>query len=290
MENNLILGPLFSLIDDTDLEVYSAVREKLLGFGTSILPELESALAVSTTLQQHDRLELIIGELKKLKLIEKLAFWAQSEDKSLLEGWIIASKVHHPMLVDEKIELLIHKITSEIWVELNEAFTSLEKVSIINHILFDIFKFELNTLEPEVPENCILNNLLVSRKGNLITLSTLYSIIAQRLELPIHVIGIGSYVILGYYGPELAREIHGSHADPYLFYINIENKGAIIGSKELTYVVQKNQEKIEDAELLSKSSIVKKILQSLKRAYQISGNEEKTELTIKLLGALKKPQ
>lgn len=288
MDNSFKLEPLISLLDDNNLEVYTAVREKLLGFGTSVLIELESALATSTTLQQHDRLELIIGELKKLKLIEKLAFWANSEDKSLLEGWILISKVHHPTLVDEKIELLIHKITSEIWLELNEAFTSLEKVSIINHILFDIFKFELNTLEPEVPENCILNNLLVSRKGNLISLATLYSIIAQRLELPIHVIGIGSYVILGYYGPELAREIHGAHADPYLFYINIENNGAIIGSKELTYVVQKNHEKVEDAELLSRSSIVKKILQSLKRAYQISGNEEKTDLVVQLLNSLKK--
>ncbi len=290
MESNYNLEPLISLIDDSNLEVYGAVREKLLGFGTTILPELETALAVSTTLQQHDRLEWIIVELKKTKLIEKLALWANKEDKSLLEGWIICSKIDHPMLVDEKIELLIHKITNEIWIELNESFTSLEKVSIINHVLFDIFKFELNTLEPDIPENCILNNLLMTRKGNLISLTTLYAIIAQRLELPIHVIGIGSYVILGYYGPELAKEIHGIHADPYLFYINMENKGAIIGSKELAYVVQKNNEKAEDAELLSKSSIIKRILQYLKRAHQISNNEEKTELTIKLLRALKKPQ
>ena len=290
MDNNYNIEPLISLIDDSNLEVYGAVREKLLEFGTSILSELESALATSTTLQQHDRLEWIIGELKKTKLIEKLAIWANTEDKSLLEGWILSSKVHHPLLVDEKIELLIHTITNEIWIELNESFTSLEKVSIINHVLFDIFKFELNTLEPDVPENCIINNLLVTRKGNLISLATLYAIIAQRLELPIHVIGIGSYIILGYYGPELAKEIHGNHADPYLFYINIENKGAIIGSKELAYVVQKNNEKAEDAELLTRSSILKRILQYLKRAYQISNNEEKTKLTIKLLGALKKPQ
>ncbi len=290
MENSFNLDPLIRLLDDNDLEVFTAVHEKLLGFGTSILPELEAALADSTSLQQNDRLELIISELKKSKLIDKLALWAKSEDKSLLEGWIISSKVHHPMLVDEKIELLIHKITSEIWIELNEAFTSLEKVSIINHILFDIFKFELNTLEPDIPENCILNNLLISRKGNLISLSTLYVIIAQRLELPIHIIGIGSYLILGYYGPELAKEIHGAHADPYLFYINIENKGAIIGSKELNYVVQKNQEKVEDAELLSRRSILKRILESLKRAYKATGNEEKADLVSCLLRSINKQQ
>jgi len=283
MEDIVNIDTLLALIDDRDEEVYFAVRDKLLEAGHAILPVLEYALSSSTNLLQHDRLELIINQLKLVKLVEKTANWVNSEDKTLLDGWILVSTVQHPTIVFDKIDMVIQKIVRDIWIEFNDSLTSLEKVSVINHVFFELFHFELNTTDIFAPENCLINNLLVSRKGNLISLCTFYCIIAQRLNLPIHPIGIGQYLILGYYEPLISKEVYGEDAGPYLFYINMEHKGAIIGAKELEYVVHENKESVENFVRLEEGTLIKRLLLFLKQCYESKENEEKTEITNKLI-------
>ena len=288
MENNVNIDTLLALIDDHDEEVYLAVRDKLVESGPAILPVLEYALNSSVSLLQHDRLEQIINQLKLSKLVENMALWANSEDKKLLDGWILLSMVHHPAIIAEKIELLIQKITHDIWSELNDALTSLEKVSIFNHYFFDIYHFELNAPDLFAPENCLINNLLVSRKGNLISLSTLYSIIAKRLGLPIHPIRIGQNLILGYYEPQISKEVYGEDADPYLFFINLEHKGTVLGIKELEYLVHENKESLEYVSPVNEGTLIKMLLSLLKQGYQINGDNDKLEITNKLLNKLRR--
>ena len=288
MDEIVNIDTLLALIDDRDEEVFFAVRDKLFESGPAILPVLEYALSSAENLLQHDRLELIINQLKLSRLVEKTAQWAISENKTLLDGWILANTIHYPSIAPEKIDVLIQKIVRDTWIEFNDALTSLEKVSIINHVFFELYHFELNTPDIYAPENCLINNLLVSRKGNLISLSTLYCILAQKLNLPIHPIGIGQYLILGYYEPQISKEVYGENADPYLFYINMEHKGAIIGAKELEYFVHENKENFENATPLNAETLIKKLLISLKQCYKSAGDEEKAELTEKLLEILRK--
>jgi len=288
MEEIVNIDTLLALIDDRDEEVYFAVRDKLLETGPAILPVLEYAIGSSSSLLHHERLELIINQLKSIKLIDKTVQWANSEDKTLLDGWVLVSTIQYPTIAPDKIDLLIQKIVRDIWIELNDSLTSLEKVSIINHVFFELYHFELNTPDIFAPENCLINNLLVSRKGNITSLSTLYCIIAKRLNLPIHAIGIGQYLILGYYEPQISREVYGENADPYLFYINMEHKGAIIGAKELEYFVHENKENLENTTHLSEEIMIKKLLLSLQQCYQLRGDDEKIVFTNKLLDKLRK--
>ncbi len=288
MDEIVNIDTLLALIDDRDEEVFFAVRDKLFESGPAILPVLEYALSNSENLLQHDRLELIISQLKLSRLVEKTAQWAISENKTLLDGWILANTIHYPTIAPEKIDVLIQKIVRDTWIEFNDALTSLEKVSIINHVFFELYHFELNTPDIYAPENCLINNLLVSRRGNLISLSTLYCILAQKLNLPIHPVGIGQYLIMGYYEPQISKEVYGENADPYLFYINMEHKGAIIGAKELEYFVHENKESLENATPLSAETLIKKLLVSLKQCYKSVGDDEKAELTEKLLEILRK--
>jgi hypothetical protein len=288
MEDIVNIDTLLALIDDHDEEVYFAVRDKLLESGPAILPVLEFALSSATSLLQHERLELIINQLKLLKLIDNIAKWVNAEDKILLDGWVLVSKIQSPTIAPDKIDLIIQKIVRDIWIELNNSLTSIEKVSVINHVFYELYHFELNSPDLYAPENCLINNLLVSRKGNLVSLSTLYCIIAQKLGLPIHAIGIGQYLILGYYDPQISKEVYGENADPYLFYISMEHKGAIIGSKELEYVLHENRESIENASPLNEGKLLKNLLLFLRQCYQLRGNEEKAIITDKLLDKFRK--
>ncbi len=288
MEEIVNFDTLLTLIDDRDEEVFFAVRDRLLQAGPDILPVLEHALSSSASLLQHERLELIIYQLKIAKLVERTAQWVNAEDKTLLEGWILVSSIHYPTIIPEKIDQLIQKIVRDIWIELNDSLTSIEKVSIINHVFYELYRFELNNQDINAPENCLINNLLVSRKGNLLSLSTLYCIIAHQLNLPIYPIGIGQYIILGYYEPHISKEVYGNDADPYLFYINMEHKGAIIGAKELEYVVHENKESLEKTIPLNEGTLIKQLLLFLKHCYQSAGDQEKTTLADKLLDKLRK--
>ena len=150
MEENINIDTLLTLIDDHDEEVYFAVRDKLIETGPAILPVLEYALSSSTNLLHYERLEQIIIQLKLTRLVDKTANWANSEDKTLLDGWILASTIHHPTIIPEKIDLLIQKIVRDIWIELNDSLTSLEKVSIVNHVFHNFKKFS-SILAPTVP-------------------------------------------------------------------------------------------------------------------------------------------
>lgn len=288
MEEIVNIDTLLALIDDRDEEVFFAVRDKLIESGPAILPVLEYAISSSRNLLQHERLELIINQLKLSRLVDKTGQWVMAEDKTLLDGWILGSTIHYPSIAPDKIDVLIQKIVRDVWIEFNDSLTSLEKVSIINHVFYELYNFGLNTSDIYAPENCLINNLLVSRKGNLISLSTLYCIIAQKLDLPIHPIGVGQYLILGYYEPQISKEVYGDNADPYLFYVNVEHKGAIIGAKELEYFVHENKESIEHAVPLSKETLIKRLLLSLRQCYQTSGDEEKAGLLDKLLEKFRK--
>ena len=109
-----------------------------------------------------------------------------TDDKTLLDVWVLVSGIQNTAIAPDKIDLIIQKIVRDIWIELNDTLTSIEKVSVINQVFYELYNFELNSSDIYAPENCLINNLLVSRKGNLISLATLYCIIAKKLSLPIH--------------------------------------------------------------------------------------------------------
>src|SRR5665648_1082752 len=110
MDEIVNIDTLLALIDDRDEEVFFAVRDKLIESGPAILPVLEYALSSSTNLLQHDRLELIINQLKLSRLADKTAQWVVSEEKTLLDGWILGSTIHYPSIASEKVDHLSIKL------------------------------------------------------------------------------------------------------------------------------------------------------------------------------------
>ena len=67
-----------------------------------------------------------------------------------------------------------------------------EKVKLINHILYETHGFSGNTANHQDPQNSYLSQVLESRKGNQILLAVIYSIIAQKLDIPVYSIGAGA--------------------------------------------------------------------------------------------------
>lgn len=286
MVQNINIKILLSLLDDSDEEVYLAVREKLIEAGTENLPLLESSLVSVTNLLQHERLESIIDHLKTIRLGDKMIQWSHSENKSLLEAWALVSSIQNIEVPLEKVEKLIQQLVQDIWLELNELQTSFEKIAIVNHIFFDTYHFELNYLDISASENCFINNLLISRKGNPISLTILYCIVARQLNLPVQPIGINYNMFLGYYDPKVSKEAFGEIDHPFLFFINMEHNGAIVGIKEMEFFVKENKEYWNDRLILSNEILIRKLLIFLKESYLAKGEDDKARIADDLLTKL----
>jgi regulator of sirC expression with transglutaminase-like and TPR domain len=155
--------------------------------------------------------------------------WNQSDQKDLLSALIWISRIRYPDLDEEELRNRLEALRIEIWMEVNDRMTALEKVRVINHVLFRLHGFRGNTANYNDPQNSCINKVLESRKGNPIVLCCIYLWLATRLDIPVVGVNLPQHFILAYLDEE--AEAMGQYKA--LFYINAFNKGMVFGDKEI---------------------------------------------------------
>lgn len=157
----------------------------------------------------------------------------------------------------------------------------LEKVKLINHILYGTYGFSGNTANHKDPRNSYISQVLETKKGNQISLATIYIIIAQKLDIPIYGVNLPQHFILAY-----IDETKKSASDNgILFYINAFNKGFIFGRDEVdTFLKQLNLSPDKQFyEPCDNIEIIKRVLRNLISAYQTNNAPDKVaELSLLL--------
>ena len=282
-----ILDALISLLDDQDELVFRSVKEKLISLGSSVLPRLEEALLSTDSVVHVTKLQEVIVLLKKEIVVEKMKQWIGSENRTLLDGWLLVSSVHHPNISREKIENSIQKIYREVWLEVTESMTSLEKVAVINHILFRVNNFEISSNELPNVDNLVLDKLLISKTGDVYSLTILYLIIARHLHLELLPIMLANKLLLVYEDNLAASLAFGTSTDKYLFYINVAHRGSVISPKEVQFLYDKSLKYGKVATRLETDiSLVKKLLNLMYLVYTNDGEQERLRLTEDLLALL----
>jgi len=143
MENNEIKA-LISLLDDTDTIVVDAVSSNLMNQGPSVIPDLEMAWELSTSELIQERLENVIQHIQFKSAKNNLYQWLKEDAGYLLEGAVYLAQFQFPNLQLKTIEAEIEKIRKDVWLEINSNLTALEKVKILNYIIFELHKFKRN--------------------------------------------------------------------------------------------------------------------------------------------------
>ena len=283
------LSALISLLDDPDEEVFKNIKEKLLSMGTEVIPALEDAWEHSFDTLIQNRIENIIHKIQFENIVKQLKEWADPLNQKLLEGAILIARYQYPDLDEKKIRKYIEQIKQDVWLEINQNLTALEKVRIINHIIFDVHNFSGNTTNYHAPQNSYINNMLESKKGNPLSLSILYTIIAQDLGIPIYGVNLPEHFILAYRDEsKLLPIVINDEIDRVLFYINPFSKGSVFGRKEIDVFLK--QLKLTPSpsyyEPCSNLEIVKRLLRNLINSYEKLGYPDKTEELKALLASL----
>ncbi len=261
------LNALVSLLDDTDQEVRSHVRERIISLGTEIIPFLEEKWENSFNPEIQKEIEILVHELQYSLLKKRLQDWKSSEDRDLLTGLWIINTYQYPDLEFEKLNAEMHQIYFEVWTAFKNDLAPYDQIKIINNVLFNTLRFSANTKNFHSPANSMLSAVLDSKKGNPISLCVIYMLVAKKLGLPVYGVNLPNLFVLTYKSNDIT------------FYINAFNKGLIFSRQDIfNYLnhlkIDPKEEYFEPADSLH---IMLRALRNLGHSFEKLGEVEKVE-------------
>ena len=285
------------LLDDSDERVVEHIENQITLMGMDALPLLEKYWSDEPNVIVQERMVLLIKKINQQSLLQSLRIWEATETQDLLEGVLIIDQIANPNLDRQLIENQIDKIKLDAWLELNYDLTSFEKVKILNRIFFDVHGFSGDTESYHSSKNSFISSVLERKNGNPISLSVLYIIVAQRLNIPIYGVNLPQHFILGYVNEfdwmpllkfnDASSLLDGSGSE-IMFYINPFNKGIIFNKDNIIQFLQ--QLKIEPNgeyfKTCSNKDILLRILRNLETSYAAENNTSKLDLVSQLVAIL----
>lgn len=278
MEEQKTIIALIQLLEDPDENIYQHVYQELLILGSKVIPILESSWELGVkSLTHQQRIENLIHEIQFSEIKNELNQWKISEDRDLIEAWVVISKWKYPGINIKIIQEKINLIKQDIWLEISDKQTAYEKVKIFNKIFFHQYKFKGNSQNYHSPLNSYINTVLETKHGNPLSLSIIYSYIAQKLNIPIYGINLPNHFILGYLNENyLNNKIENNLNSSVLFYINVFSNGAVLYEEDIRSFL--SQLKIKDHDSYYKPCdniiIIQRMIINLISSYQSTGNIE----------------
>lgn len=280
------LSAMVLLLDDTDEEVVRMVEERILSLGEEVVPLLEDQWSQGFSMVHQHRLEDLIRKIQQDRVKDDLKKWVLSDEQDLFEGIVILSRYHFPNIDKQDLSNRLDKIKLDAWLELHYELTALEKVRILNHIFYEVNGFKGNTSDYHAPTNSYIHTVLEQKQGNPISLAIIYTIIAQRLGIPIFGVNLPQHFILAYLLddsldnttiPERNALLKEGKLGKIMFYINPFNKGLVFTRQNIDEFVR--QLKIDSQPEFylpcGNIEILKRVIRNLFGSYSKLGDKQK---------------
>ncbi|MGZ3904187.1 MAG: transglutaminase-like domain-containing protein [Bacteroidia bacterium] len=280
------VNALVKLLDDPDETIFSHIKGRFMSLGPPVIPHLESAWENAYDIILQKRIEQLIHDIQFEILQKQFANWKLAESDDLLKGLLLVARYQYPDLNEEKIRKQLAQIKQDVWLELNEDLTAVEKINALNHILFEVHNFSGSSITTYYsPQNSFFNCLLETKKGNPVMLSCLYLLIAHELKIPVYGVNLPEHFICAYMDESknlINLSDENATRENILFYINPFRKGIIFHHSDIDDFIK--QLKLEpNAAFYSPCSnveIIIRVIRNLIFSYEKLGHTEKVnELT-----------
>jgi regulator of sirC expression with transglutaminase-like and TPR domain len=272
---------LITLLDDPDDGIYSEVKNRFIILGPPAIPHLETAWENSFDALMQKRIEGIIHTIQFKALQNALKHWSENEQDDLFKGCAIIARYQYPDLDENKLKKQLHQIKQDVWLELHDDLTAIEKVKIINHIMFEVHQFGGNITNYHAPQNSFINVVLETKKGNPVMLSVIYALVCKELGIPIYGVNLPQHFVLAYVNDftNLFDPSHKTLSDNILFYVNPFSKGLIFNQADVdSFIKQLNVEPETKYYLpCSNLDIIKRIINNLIYSFDKMGYAEKVK-------------
>jgi regulator of sirC expression with transglutaminase-like and TPR domain len=288
------LKALVLLLEDNDEKVWQIALNALSNIDIQQLVSLDNFLYQDVnTPEQRERLEVAIGNIKVNHLSNQLTEWKKSGGNNLLKAIVLISQFKYPELTEQYLVEKLENLRLDAWLEFHYDLTSFEKVKILNYILFQLHGFRGNESNFLHPDNSFINRVLDTKMGNPISLSILYILVAQRLNVPVYGVNLPRHFIMAYVENDETETIRNFGDKQVIsetaqgeikFYINAFNGGGVFNYEQLqqTLVNMQLEEKPEYVSPCSNIDIVRRVLMNLYNSY-IHMNMKEAKLIDKII-------
>lgn len=265
--NEKEIKALVSLLDDDDMSIVTHVEEKIISLGNLVIPYLESEWENNFNPVIQKKIEELIHTLQFDNLKIRLKEWKQGGFTDIIEGMWLVATYQYPDLEISRLRTEIEQISRDAGKEMNLDLPPHDQVKYLNNVIFGKYRFSANTKNFHSPSNSLINIVLESKKGNPISLCTLYMSVAQNLGMPVFGVNLPNLFILTYKTAETQ------------FYINAFNRGIIFSRADLeNYVSHLNINPIDIFfEPCNNLDIIKRVLRNLIVSYEKIGDYNRVE-------------
>ncbi len=237
---NTELVALIGLLDEPDEKIYEKIHKRIINFGTDAIEVLENKMASIRSEIEYNRIEQLIEDIYFNTTFLQLKKWSASDNRDIFTAWNEVSGFLSQNADNKELNDLFFKIYKDVWLEINENLTALEKINVINHILYKVYNFS-NPIDDNLPFTYIAEAIIKYKKGNPLTMAMFYLAIARRLGLPVFGIDLPHHFILSYVDEHKKIKFAGSYsANDVMFYINPFNKGAVFTKNEVELFLKHN--------------------------------------------------
>jgi regulator of sirC expression with transglutaminase-like and TPR domain len=232
VNENKEIKALLHLIDDPDEDVYETVSEKLLSFGPDIIPNLENLWETISSPETQERIELLIHRVHLRELTDAFTEW-KNGDEDLLKGALLVASYHYPDLQETESRQHIEKLRRNIWLELNNYLTPIERINVFNSIFYSYYKIQGTELNYENTDHFMIHKTLENKKGNSLSNGIIYLILCEMLDIPVHSVQIPQQFLLGYFiEPDPFTTLPRHASEKIQFYIDPLN-GQMYSHKDI---------------------------------------------------------
>ena len=287
MEPTKEISALLNLIDDPDEEVFGAVSNRIVGFGRTIIPNLENLWELTPDQQIQERIELIIHRLHYTDLVEDFRQWNLAGHHDLLVGSLLVAKFQFPELITSPVLLEVEKIRRNIWLELNNYLTPLEQVRIITGILYSYHSLKGTEIAYSDINEFLLHKVLESKKGNQLSNGILYLILCDLLDIPVKAIGVPRQFVLAYFKQGYNNELSSNQLDKVEFFID-PTSGMVFTHKDIENYFKRISVPLVDSYFkpLNNKMVIQHLLEEASKCFDNEKEyykKEEMQIIVKLL-------
>jgi regulator of sirC expression with transglutaminase-like and TPR domain len=298
LSNSQQIHALVQLLDDNDQEVVQIVEKKIMDEGAFFIPQMEEIWLENIYPHLNDRIDDLIKRFQKQSLLEDIDLWLKKgENASLLEAWILASKIQYPGLTLGMIKAHLNQLKIDAWVKLGGVKNPLDQIQILNHVFFEIYGFKGNNDNYHSPDNSIVTRVMETKMGNPISLSILYLTVARDLGIPLFGVNLPQHFVLahcrlkgpmpesGFYN---LGDIQLANIDKVNFYVNAFSKGQIFTKESVDAFLKviKVTPRESFYQPCSSLEVFRRILRNLHFSFTEQQNIEKQQDIIDLMNYL----
>lgn len=280
---------LISLLDDPEQEVWQTALKELSDVPYTQLDELSLYLEDKVeTPEQRSRLETSIYNIQCRHLGMQLAEWKKNGGVNLLQAIALICQLKYPEVNEAYLNEKIEALRLDAWLEFHYDLTSFEKVKILNYILFQLHGFRGDEENYLHHDNSFINKVLENKKGNPISLSIVYILVAQRLNVPVYGVNLPRHFIMAYVEDEESgtpasfsdKQIISHEANGELkFYINAYNGGGVFNLQQLKSILRE-MELEERPEYMNPCSNIDIVLRVLMNLYNSFSSQDRHEMDL----------